>query len=941
MVINRIVGEKRYQVTKQFEEECKSNVGQYEKTGKVHVVEDNLDITASDNLVDFKIEDNCYVNDTFIGTTVAKKITVNILNPNNEINLENKEISVQVGMIINQKEENIPFGNFIIEKPKSEELKEKTSFTGYDYMIKFNTEYKNRVTYPIPAGELFEDVCEQVGLEAGNTNFVNSDYMILGNPFTNNEDCRTVLSNIAQLAGGFARIGRDNKPYIISLKNVSNLLKVKDVNAMTVKELNLTIVKMLSGGRDNADVILDGNNYLEDFTKNEQWGELNSLILSISGEQGENTVLQDDDSIAKNGLTELTIEDNYFLINQAEREKVITPLWNSLKGLKYLPFKVEYYGYPYLDTGDMIYIQDTKDIGYISYVFNHTFTFNGAYSGTLETEAMTKTQTAYKNTTNNKKKFRQVERKIDKINGEIEDIIEEQTDFSNKLTRVNQNIDGITEEVHRLYDFYKEIEGTNEIILEDCLPTSIVELRIKPNTVKNIIYPQTTLYPSNEIYPHKAGDGATVVFAGRTRVVSEDMIYPSKTQYPSSNLLPIGDSSTREFQFYFGEPLRVFNNVSDEFQILFNEETGICEAKIIRKIDYNDGIYTIYETPKEEIIKEITMELFKGINYVYLKEYTDWSIYAKYIFNNELNKEFAPRVESRSEVRKTADEINLEVSKKVNQNEVIASINLSPEQIKILAKNLQLEGFTSINGNFTIDEEGNMTCNDAKINGAIIANGDKFSLDEEGNMKCKSATMEDIKCSNSTMNNITCENFTIKNSTIQEGYIELKSTNGNSSFSVTDTSTDRLNSELSASLLNFNSNLDRGVAQIGVDMASGNGFISVEGNVYANNIASDERLKENILDSNINAVEMLKKIKIRSFDWKESKEHIDVGIIAQQVEKINNNFVLKKPIVNQENKVIDNKYYINELPIIATLIKAIQEQQESIEKLKEKLEGGI
>ena len=62
------------------------------------------------------------------------------------INLENKEISVQVGMIINQKEENVPFGNFIIEKPNSEELKEKTSFTGYDYMIKFNAEYKNKAS---------------------------------------------------------------------------------------------------------------------------------------------------------------------------------------------------------------------------------------------------------------------------------------------------------------------------------------------------------------------------------------------------------------------------------------------------------------------------------------------------------------------------------------------------------------------------------------------------------------------------------------------------------------------------------------------------------------------------------------------------------------------------------------------------------------------------
>ena len=172
--------------------------------------------------MEFSVDDNCYVNDKFVGTTVAKKITVNILNPNNGIDLENKEISVQTGMIINGEEEIVPFGNFIIEKPDTEELKEKTSFTGYDYMIKFNIPYKNRVTYPIPAGELFKDVCEQAGLEAGNTDFINSNYMILGNPFTNNEDCRTVLSNIAQLAGGFAKIGRDNKVYIKSLKNISN-----------------------------------------------------------------------------------------------------------------------------------------------------------------------------------------------------------------------------------------------------------------------------------------------------------------------------------------------------------------------------------------------------------------------------------------------------------------------------------------------------------------------------------------------------------------------------------------------------------------------------------------------------------------------------------------------------------------------------------------------
>lgn len=485
----------------------------------MHIVEDDIDITGDDNLIDFSIEDNCYVNDKFIGTTVCKKITVNILNPNNGIDLENKEISAQTGMMINGIEETVPFGNYIIPKPDTEEVKEKTNFVGYDYMIKFNVKYKNRGIFPCKAKILFEDVCNQVGLVAGNLDFVNADYMILGNPFTNNEDCRTVLSNIAQLAGGFARIGRDNKPYIKSLKNISSLLKVKDVNAMTVKELNMTIVKMLSSGKDNSEEQLDGNNYLEDFSKNNQWGEVNSLILRISGTEGENTTIQNEDSIQKNGLTEIVIEDNYFLINQAEREKVIVSLWNSLKGIKYLPFKTEYYGYPYLDSGDLIYIQDTKDKGFVSYVFNHMFIFNGGFSGKLETPAMTKTQTAYKNTISNKTKFLQVERKINKMDGIIEDVIEEQTDFSNKLTNVTQNVDGITEEVHRLYDFYKEVEGTNEIILDDCLPTSIVELKIRPNAVENILYPSSNIYPSNDIYPRKAGDGATIVFGARTRVV--------------------------------------------------------------------------------------------------------------------------------------------------------------------------------------------------------------------------------------------------------------------------------------------------------------------------------------------------------------------------------------------------------------------------------------
>lgn len=559
--------------------------------------------------------------------------------------MENKEIQAFAGI----NNEYVPFGNFIIQKPDNKEVKEKTNFIGYDYMIKFNVPYKNRVTHPIKAGLLFKDVCEQVGLEAGNTNFINSEYMILGNPFTNNEDCRTVLSNLAQLAGGFAKIGRDNKVYIKTLKNISNLLTVKYVNAMTVKEFNLTMVKALSAGRDNADEKIDGNNYFTDFSKNEQWGELNSLVLRISGTEGENTTLQDNESITNKGLTELTIEDNYFLINQIEREKVITPIWNSLKGIKYLPFKTNYYGYPYLDCGDMIYIQDTKDIGYISYVFNHTFKFNGGFSGTLDTPAMTKTQTAYKNTFDLKTKFKNAERKIDKINGIIEDIIEEQTETSQKLTQHKQTIDAITNRVEQIEDVTNTVEGIKTIALGNCMEGELLELHIYGNnTVFDYLYPSDDLYPSDNLYPR-----------GDSRIVVNDKIY----------------------ELGITDVLRQNGEVRDEFVLLDGK------AKVIRRIN-KDGTVKATETTEE--LGELKIPLQEGTNTITIKNYTA-RLKARFAIKNEYTEVFATRVEMNSSITQTANEINMEVRKKVDENEIISKINQSAEQVQIDANKISLK----------------------------------------------------------------------------------------------------------------------------------------------------------------------------------------------------------------------------------------------------------
>lgn len=592
----------RYQVSEAFKESCKANVG-LNRYGRIHVIEDNIDIVGENydgQLVDFTIEDNCYVNDKFIGTTVAKKITVNILNPDNSINLENKTIEAYVGIYINGKLEEVPYGTYIIEKPANEEVKQKTSFTGYDYMIKFNVPYKDRVKYPIKASELLLDLCNQVGLELGNTDFVNADYMILGNPFTNNEDCRTVLSNIAQLAGTFAKIGRDNKLYICTLKNIPDLMRVKDIHNMPVKDLHLLPVSMLSTYKDNTEENLNGNNYFEDFAKNEEWGNVNSLVLSISDIEGENTARTDEESIKKDGLTEITIADNYFLINQEEREKVIEPLWESLKGLRYLPFKTKYYGYPHLDSGDPIAVEDTKDVQFLSYVFNHTFTFNGAFSGNLDTPAMTKTQTAYKNTQNTKSKLKRAERKIDKINGVIEDILEEQTETETKLSQHQQTIDSITDTVSSVTE---ELNTTKEELKGD------IE-QAEDNINKNLSENYWTKTETNSQITQKADSitsevNQTIKEAKQEAIDSADNNTDNKLQ---------NYSTTKEIN---SQILQTAKNISSEVSEIYSTKTETNTAKqdaINSANASTDEKLVQMNTKIEQTANSINMEVSKKIN---------------------------------------------------------------------------------------------------------------------------------------------------------------------------------------------------------------------------------------------------------------------------------------------------------------------------------------
>jgi phage minor structural protein, N-terminal domain protein len=92
--------------------------------------------------------------------------------------------------------------------------------------------------------------------------------------------------------------------------------------------------------------------------------------------------------------------------------------------------------------------------------------------------------------------------------------------------------------------------------------------------------------------------------------------------------------------------------------------------------------------------------------------------------------------------------------------------------------------------------------------------------------------------------------------------------------------------------------------------------------------ASDKRLKENILPTRIKAMDIINKLDMVEFDFIENHKHEEVGLIAQEVEKIIPQAISRNP----DNE--DDFLHIDYNTFVPYLIKAIQELNQKIEGLE-------
>lgn len=391
--------------------------------------ESENEVLTEYDIVNTTYEDYRYVDTATlcIGQFVARTISGELMNPNNSIIMENKEIKVELGVKTESGTNYYSLGNFLITKPSDDAVKDKTSFEAMDYTKKFNKEFDaTGLTFPCTALQLAQFCCQKCGVELGSTSFTNSSFVIDSNQYETGDTFRKVMQDIGKLAYSWVRIGWDNKCYI----DFSFSSTVADTNKIGT------------------------SNYYDLTVQSEKFGPVNRVVIGMSDIEGENVVLEDSTSIAQNGVCELQIMDNNLTYTPELRQQAIASA-NKLFGLSFVPIEINTTGHPWLLGNETVEIEKLDGTKIKTIPFDRTIEYAGHIKTKLVSKADTKTETEYKNPGTLETAIKQTRIIVNKQEQEISQVIQQQESQTEIINSVQDSIDNLTEQINENIIIYR------------------------------------------------------------------------------------------------------------------------------------------------------------------------------------------------------------------------------------------------------------------------------------------------------------------------------------------------------------------------------------------------------------------------------------------------------------------------------------------------------
>lgn len=284
------------------------------------------------------------------------------------------------------------------------------------------------------------------------------------------------------------------------------------------------------------------------------------------------------------------------------------------------------------------------------------------------------------------------------------------------------------------------------------------------------LYPSETLYPSEDLYPddvteilEKVGENAVAYISSKYEdyevqaidgiIVQDDEnadggLTVGETSNPyiiSGNMLIVGKSNeelttiatnllskigkvtytpheTESIGLPYievGDTVLNANSADKELFIAKRVLTGLSSVMDNMSVGGNPkrDNYSKLQSAEIRRLNGKTMKIFKDIDRIGVEiENLDTQTNTLFeVADGRITAEVKRATEAEASLRILADSIQLEVNGKVGEEEVQNLINLSLDGLEIKANQISLEGYTTINGGFSIDEEGNMEINNGKV----------------------------------------------------------------------------------------------------------------------------------------------------------------------------------------------------------------------------------
>lgn len=645
------------------------NINDNFKTLTKKIKQQNAKITLIDSDTSLNFKEAKYGFEGQLFKTIMKQlvITTPILN-----SLKRKSLNFKYGLYINNQFEYLDLGKFYIkDDPEDDKGKEQTEITAYDNLVHFMKTFKQsemNLTYPCTMGVFVQRMCEVCNVGLYSTDFFFNDLIINEDYFTTQEiTYRDVLEKVAQ-ATLTTIIIKDNKLYLAPIS--SNPVETLD------------------------------RSYLSKLVITDKFGPVNALVLG-RGDVEDNIEAKDDTSIAQNGRCELRFDENEFI--QYQREEVINSMFEKIKGLTYYAFEASDIGVMWLDPADCIALKDNETDIYNSYYLDADITINTGIKSTTQSSIPDETETEYKVTTEEEKKYLKVERLAKKNEGLIQDLIQETSEYSEKFVEIEASLDGISQTVESFEDFTREKTQVDNLYIEDVAEGEGYILDF-------IVYGDTTLFNKKTITlcvstkPKGYGEDVGLLTQSGEEILTEDnqSLVITRTSYHVITLeLELDD---------------VLRNLMVDDVVYYDELHVLQDGSITvtRRIGVNEQ-GELYLLP-EEVVTTLEEKLILPTNkeqYYYFIDNIDYlRYYAKYITQNDYSDSFLTKMELGTKIEQNAEAV------KVAWNQISEFI-----QMMIINNNASLA---------VLDEDNNILMSLDKEGQNFYKNGETIPFGELG-----------------------------------------------------------------------------------------------------------------------------------------------------------------------------------------------------------------